>query len=112
MARMVTADGWARDWFTLAPTYRTRAWLTRKFNQAMAQHMQWKQPSELKITRGRMYLVKTNGAEWRDNNLHLWPAPMVELALKWDIIRGEVLWIAEVTEPENTDNDTESRHGI
>ena len=65
----------------------------------MSHKIPWRKPKDVEIQIGKMYLVWTNGQEWRDNHIHLWPAPMVSHNLKPEIIRGKILWIAEVTEP-------------
>jgi len=48
---------------------------------------------------GATYLVRTNGAEWRDNDLHLWPAPLLTHHMRPEITRGRPVWVAKVTDP-------------
>jgi hypothetical protein len=52
---------------------------------------------------GKMYLVRTNGAEWRDNHVLLVPAPMLMLWLEktaeGTMVRGTPTHVCEVTEP-------------
>lgn len=59
----------------------------------------WIAPYVDPIELGKSYLVWTNGREYGDNHIHLWPAPMITHNLRPEITRGKILFIAKVTEP-------------
>ena len=61
--------------------------------------MEWQEAGAVIPERGCWYLVKTNGAEWRDHDLHLWPAPLFEHHMRPEIIRGRPIWVAKVIDP-------------
>lgn len=61
--------------------------------------MRWQRAEDVIPEWGAMYLVKTNAGEWRDNDLYFWPAPLLERAMKPEIVRGRPIWVAKVTDP-------------
>lgn len=61
--------------------------------------MHWIKAEEVKIENGNYYLVRTNGREYGDHDLHLWPAPLLERHMRPEIVRGRPVWVALVTEP-------------
>lgn len=46
-----------------------------------------------------MYLVKTNGSEWRDGDLFIWPGVMVKNRMRPEIVRGRPTHISIITKP-------------
>jgi hypothetical protein len=46
-----------------------------------------------------IYIVKTNGGEWRDSDLHLWRGHQVIHAMRPECVRGRPILIAEVINP-------------
>ncbi len=61
--------------------------------------MEWRSAGGVVPEVGKFYLVHTDGAEWGDSHTQLWPAPMLEHALRPQVVRGRPLWVAEVTDP-------------
>lgn len=61
--------------------------------------MTWVDARTIEPELGKYYIVKTNGNEWRDFDLHLWPAPILAARLCEHIVRGKPMWVAEITEP-------------
>jgi hypothetical protein len=58
------------------------------------------------VGKGEMWLVWTNGCDWNDLHILLWPAALLERRLKDpNIVRGKVRFAALVTDP------TENAHG-
>lgn len=61
--------------------------------------MCWQTASQAVIRSDATYLVKTNGAEWRDADLKLLPGHAVKRLLEPQIVRGVPLYVARVTDP-------------
>jgi hypothetical protein len=61
--------------------------------------MNWVKAEGFKPEYGKWYVVWTNGQEWHDHHIHLYPGTMLAHYLKPDMVRGRPLWVAEVTDP-------------
>lgn len=65
--------------------------------------MKWLHAETVEVRRDLYYLVKTNGAEWHDLDLFVWPGAMVAEKMRREILRGRPVWLC-VVEP-TPDND-------
>jgi len=61
--------------------------------------MKWIAAEDARPKDGEMYVVKTNGADWSDCDLFIWPAPLLRAYMKPEIVRGRPLFVALVTNP-------------
>ena len=66
----------------------------------MSNTMTWVDPAKAIIEEDAMYLVKTNGAEWRDADLFMRPGWAIPSMMGENVVRGRPLAIALITEPE------------
>lgn len=76
----------------------SRAKLRRRIERQAA--AEWEAPHPLRVDDDDYYLVKTNGGEWRDPDLHLWRGYRVKACLVDTYVRGRPVLIAKVTDPE------------
>jgi hypothetical protein len=60
---------------------------------------EWTTPVLAEIDDRADYLVKTNGGEWRDPDLHMWAGYRVKHMLGDNIVRGRPVLIARVIDP-------------
>lgn len=48
---------------------------------------------------GQKFLVKTNGGEWRDTDLHVMGSFEIKMKLSRTYVRGRPLYMARITDP-------------
>ena len=60
----------------------------------------WDRPENVEIDDDALYLVRTNGGEWRDADTFVWRGIHVRKRLGTNFMRGRPEWIARVFEPE------------
>jgi hypothetical protein len=61
--------------------------------------MNWVKAEGFEPEYGKWYVVWTNGQEWHDPHIYIYPAILLDHYLKPDMVRGKPLWVAEVTDP-------------
>jgi hypothetical protein len=74
--------------------------LTRGLAQRPA--MQWERAEQDKIDVSADYVVKDNGGEWRDHDLHVMSGFMVKRKLDPNYVRGRPVWVAKIVAPSDT----------
>lgn len=61
--------------------------------------MPWQKAETTEIELNSYYLVKDNGGEWRDFDLHVMYGRMVQQKLSPEYVRGRPEWIAKIDHP-------------
>ncbi len=61
--------------------------------------MNWERAETAEIDFNAFYLVKDNGGEWRDFDLHVMRGQMVNHKLAPNYIRGRPEWVAKIIQP-------------
>jgi hypothetical protein len=61
--------------------------------------MNWERAETAEIDFRAFYLVKDNGGEWRDFDLHIMRGQMVNHKLAPNYIRGRPEWICKIIAP-------------
>lgn len=80
--------------------------LIERLKEAMA----WMPAALSNIDLDAYYLVKDNGGEWRDFDLHVMHGRMVAHRLNPDYVRGRPQWVAKITRPA-TEQETQHVEG-
>lgn len=62
--------------------------------------MNWERAETSEVDTSAFYLVKDNGGEWRDPDLHVMSGWMVRRKLEPTYVRGRPTWIAKITQPD------------
>jgi len=65
--------------------------------------MNWERADRAEIDDKAQYLVLTNGAEWRDNDVELWHGLMVKRWLMPEHVRGRPVWVMKIVPPTGGD---------
>jgi hypothetical protein len=60
---------------------------------------EWIDPMIDGVVEDAWYLVQTNGMEWRDHDLFIWPGLMVAMKLRPDYVRGRPILVARINRP-------------
>lgn len=61
--------------------------------------MNWERAETAQIDVHAFYLVKDNGGEWRDFDLHIMRGTMVNHKLAPNYVRGRPEWIVRIEQP-------------
>lgn len=77
---------------------RAKEFVEKQRVEALAMH--WQKAEEVSIDELSWYIVKTNGAEWRDNDLFVWRGWQLKHNIRPEMVRGRPIWIAKITDPE------------
>lgn len=67
--------------------------------------MIWEKVENVQVDPSARYLVKTNGAEWRDSDLFVMVGHLIIFRLAKSYVRGRPIWVALITNPEGETND-------
>lgn len=68
-------------------------------SDAQGSGMPWERAETASVDANAFYLVKDNGGEWRDFDLHIMRGTMVNHKLAPQYVRGRPEWIAKVNAP-------------
>lgn len=63
----------------------------------------WHHADDVAIEPNEEYLVRTNGWEWNDTHLFVWPGVMVSKRMEPQIIRGRPQWLAKINNPKQAE---------
>jgi hypothetical protein len=84
---------------TEATKMHTESELRHNPDLAPLSDVHWARAEQSNIDPEADYLVLTNGGEWRDVDLFIWPGIMVQKRLVPTYVRGRPVWIAKITRP-------------
>jgi len=62
--------------------------------------MNWERAETASIDANAFYLVKDNGGEWRDFDLHVMRGTMINHKLAPNYVRGRPEWVCKITQPD------------
>ena len=62
--------------------------------------MEWENPDDFPIDDRANYLVKTDGEEWRETSLFVWPGIMLRKIIEQNRVRQRPVWVMLIREPE------------
>lgn len=61
----------------------------------------WHDPDDdFEIDDGSHYLVKTNGEEWRESSLYVWPGIMLRKIIEQERVRQRPVRVALINDPQ------------